>query len=91
MGRATSNGNEAKSKMKHPSDMPKPRFKLRCSIGEQKKKQNKHTCGFVQTVEYRYTEISETDETIYSIGKTLIKYFRTQYYIRKGTIKVKRY
>ena len=26
MGRATSKGNEAKSKMKHPSDMPLPRF-----------------------------------------------------------------
>ena len=26
MGRATSKGNEAKSKMKHPSDMPTPRF-----------------------------------------------------------------
>ncbi|KAK2150358.1 hypothetical protein LSH36_409g02056 [Paralvinella palmiformis] len=28
MCRATSKGNEAKSKMKHPSDMPKPRFEL---------------------------------------------------------------
>ena len=26
MGRATSNGNEAKSTMKHPSDMLTPRF-----------------------------------------------------------------
>ena len=26
MGRATSEGNEAKSKMKRPSDMPTPRF-----------------------------------------------------------------
>jgi len=26
MGRATSKGNEAKSKMKQPSDMPMPRF-----------------------------------------------------------------
>ena len=26
MGRATSKGNEAKSKMKRPSDMPTPRF-----------------------------------------------------------------
>ena len=26
MGRATSNGNEAKSKMKQPSDIPTPRF-----------------------------------------------------------------
>ena len=30
MDRATSNGNEAKSKMKHTSDMHKPRVKLRC-------------------------------------------------------------
>ena len=29
MGRATSIGNEAKSKMKHPSDIPTPRFDLR--------------------------------------------------------------
>ena len=28
MGRATSKGNEAKSEMKHPSDMPTPRFEL---------------------------------------------------------------
>ena len=28
-GRASSMGNEAKSKMKHPSDMPSPRFELR--------------------------------------------------------------
>ena len=28
MGRATSNGNEAKSKMKHPSDMSTPRFEI---------------------------------------------------------------
>ena len=26
MGRVISKGNEAKSKMKHPSDMPTPRF-----------------------------------------------------------------
>jgi len=26
MGRATSKGNETKSKMKHPSDMPMPKF-----------------------------------------------------------------
>jgi len=29
MGRATSKGNEAKSKMEHPSDVPTPRFELR--------------------------------------------------------------
>ena len=28
MGRVISKGNEAKSKMKHPSDMPTPRFNL---------------------------------------------------------------
>ena len=28
MGRATSKGNEAKTKIKHPSDMPTPRFEL---------------------------------------------------------------
>ena len=28
MGRATSEGNETKSNMKHPSDMPTPRFEL---------------------------------------------------------------
>ena len=28
MSRATSKDNEAKSKMKHPSDMPTPRFEL---------------------------------------------------------------
>ena len=28
MGRASSKVNEAKSKMKHPSDMPTPRFEL---------------------------------------------------------------
>jgi len=30
MGRSTSKGNEAKSKMKHASDMPTPRFEFRC-------------------------------------------------------------
>jgi len=29
IGQATSKGNEAKSKMKQPSDMPMPRFELR--------------------------------------------------------------
>jgi len=29
IGRATSKGNEEKSKMKHPSDKPTPRFELR--------------------------------------------------------------
>ena len=29
MGRATSKGNEAKSEMKHPSDMTTPRFELK--------------------------------------------------------------
>ena len=28
MGRTTSKGNEGKSKMKHPSDRPTPRFEL---------------------------------------------------------------
>ena len=32
MGRATSKGNEAKSKRKQPSDMPTPRFEHGCQV-----------------------------------------------------------